>query len=341
MISKVIGSSTYNLPGSLNSFQLDLYVHLINWKWKYISQEVGYHTYKGEKIAYDAILPERYKSSMEILYFSIRKRLKEHIEKYPFRIHTHFNHMASSQAANINLFLPILTNENADEILRTLKTDFKTLAVDHLDRGFQIEFCDEPFNSLGDKTAMSGTDSDIAIAYFNKQDELCLWLIEHKLTEAEFTQCGGTKSKNRDKGKHLCEKSFSDLLVNKNYCYYHDVRKLNYWNITENNKTFFSNHKSFHECPFKGGSNQLWRNQLLGLSIEKDHRQPYEHVYFSVVKHPRNTYLDKSIAEYKTLVGNTKKFTVLESSDIIEAANNTDDRKLRKWISWYKQLYYL
>ena len=72
--------------------------------------------------------------------------------------------MASSQAANVNLFLPILLHENADDILKQLKPDFIRLAKSKLDNGFRIEFWDEPYNNLNDKNKTSGTDSDIAIA---------------------------------------------------------------------------------------------------------------------------------------------------------------------------------
>jgi hypothetical protein len=64
----------------------------------------------------------------------------------------------------------------------------------------------------GDHSARLETDSNIAIAYYNKDNELCLWLIEHKITEKEFTECCGNKSDGRDKLKHQCEKSFLEIL---------------------------------------------------------------------------------------------------------------------------------
>jgi hypothetical protein len=197
----------YRLPNELNSFQEELYIHLINWKWEYITEDVGYSRHKDEHIPYDAILPESVIADIPILYPDIRDELLQHNNKYPFRIHKYFNHMASSQAANINLFLPLLLHPNADQVLGKLKSDFKNLAVDKLYRGFRIEFWDDPYNNLKDKNDVSGTDTDIAIAYYNQQNELCLWLIEHKLSEREFTPCGGYKSKGR-KSLHDCDKSF-------------------------------------------------------------------------------------------------------------------------------------
>jgi hypothetical protein len=234
----------------------------------------------------------------------------------------------------------ILLSLNANAIFSKLKSDFACLAVNELDHGFQIEFWDKN-NGLNDKRGTTGTDTDIAIAYYNNQDELCLWLIEHKLTEKEFTNCGGAKSRRR-KDRHDCSKPYSEILANKNLCFYHDMNKYHYWDITDTNRDFFTNQTSHLHCPFRNGLNQLWRNQLLGLSIEQDYpNQPYMHVTFSVVIHPRNVHLDKSLTQYRQLIADNPRFSVFTSSDVIAAAATIHDPELDKWIAWYKELYAL
>ncbi len=193
---------------------------------------------------------------------------------------------------------------------------------------------------LRDKNPMSGTDADIGIAYYNQQGELCLWLIEHKLTEAEFTPCGGYRSPGRQ-ARHDCDRSFAGLLAEKNACYYHDVRRFAYWDITEANLSFFPNHAAHAHCPFQGGMNQLWRNQLLALGIEQDARQPYRHVSFSVVKHARNTYLDPTLRAYQELIAHNGQFSVFTSTDVLDAAGALGDVEMNRWIEWYKDLYSL
>jgi len=340
MISKIIGGSTYKLPGGLTHFQEDMYVHLINWKWKHISKAPGVNKYKGRTIKYDAILPISYKGKYSIIYPSIVGDLKLHLRRYYFKHHVHFDHMASSQAANINLFLPILLSQRVNDILRLVKTDFCKIATAELYKGFRIEYWDSISGPglLGDHSWRSGTDSDIAIAYYNHDDELCLWLVEHKLTEKEFTECGGYKSKGKTT-THDCSRSFSDILRHKNYCYYHDIRHREYWNITKRNRAFFANNKIFSDCPFKGGMNQLWRNQLLGLGLENS--GAYKHVYFSVVRHPDNPHLSKSLLAYKALVNDNPKFSVLTSLDIINTAKTLRYPDIDKWIQWFKDLYNL
>jgi hypothetical protein len=346
MISHFANGKEYRIPNGLNAFQLELYVHLIDWKWRNITTEPG----KVRDIEYDAILPDSFQgaAASPLIYPGIEGALTMHRKKNDFRIHTHFYHMASSQAANINLFLPLLTYPNAAAIFSRLKPDFAALATEYLDHGYCIEFWGGNFEDrdiassstgpLADKSAMAGTDSDIAIAYRDHQGELCLWLIEHKLTEKEFTECGGFKSKGRQ-ARHDCAKSLSGLLQDKDACYYQSARKFKYWEITECNQTFFVHHDHHTGCPFKGGMNQLWRNQLLGLAIEQGSAQLYRHVSFSVVKHPRNDSLDSTLASYQALIGGNPKFSVFQSDELVRAAEAQGDSKLNEWAEWYRGLY--
>jgi hypothetical protein len=324
----------YRLPGGLNPFQMHMYVHLIDWKWQHITRQPGE---KGGHL-YDAILPESCRDHYPMLYPGIIPAFQAHLVRFPFRIHTFFNHMASSQAANINLFLPILLHPAANAVLGALKLDFAALATSELDHGYRIEFWDAPFGSLNDKNDVSGTDADLAIAYTNQQGEACLWLIEHKLTEAEFTTCGGYRSPGRQP-QHDCGRSYSEILADKSACYYHDRRKFRYWEVTQANRDFFVHHAQYPHCPFQGGMNQLWRNQLLGLSIEQDARQPFQRVYFSVVKHPKNTSLDGTLGAYRALIAGDPRFSVLTSEAVVTAAEQHGDAALRQWAGWYRGLY--
>jgi hypothetical protein len=344
-MKKPINGKDYRLPRNLNSFQEALYVHLINWKWEHITKEPGYSKYRGQHIPYDAILPTPMADEFRVVYLPIREALRQHARTKPFRFHRFFNHMASSQAANVNLFLPILYHPSASAIFSCIKEDFASLAVEQLDHGYCLEFWGGNFGSdaadrgpLGDKSGNHGTDSDIAIAYRNHQGELCLWLIEHKLTEKEFTPCSGPKSKDRDEARHHCSSSFADILRDKHTCFHHDFGQRKYWDITERNQSLFVNHATHTGCPFQGGMNQLWRNQLLALAIEQQ-GNPYKHTHFSVVRHPGNKALDASLTAYKDLIDNNPRFSSLSSVAVIEASERHADKGLHDWIAWYRELY--
>ena len=60
---------------------------------------------------------------------------------------------------------------------------------------------------------------------------------------------------------------------------------------------------------------------------------------FSVVRHPRNTYLEQSLAEYKDLIANSPKFSVFTSKEVLDAAAGLQDPDLDQWIAWYRDLY--
>jgi hypothetical protein len=343
-----INGKDYRLPNGLNKFQLNMYLHLIEWKREHITVEPGYYAYKGREIPYDAILPAEMIHDYPAIYSPVVDELRRHRRENPFRLHSHFNHMASSQAANVNLMLPILQHLLGNKVLGLLKPDFASLATDHLDHGYCLEFWGGNFGRgksdggpLGDKSGSHGTDSDIAIAYRNFEDELCLWLIEHKLTEKEFTPCSGPKSENRDRARHDCASTFAEIVGNKHNCFHHDYGRRKYWDITDSNRSMFINDANHAACPFQGGMNQLWRNQLLAMAIEQDEKQPYKHAWFSVVKHPANTSLDATLVAFADLVGNNPKFSVFTSEDVLRAAEARQDDELNRWATWYRNLYML
>ena len=335
----------YKLPSGLNDFQKEMYIHLIEWKWKYITRTPGIYRKKDRngvvrEYEKDAILPENLRDEYPLIYPTVLKDLLVHKLKFPFKLHEQFHNMASSQAANVNLFLPLLLHFNADAIFRQLKPDFRRLATEELYKGFRIEFWDgnsvnEP-GLLRDHSANAGTDSDIGIAYYNEKEELCLWLIEHKLTEKEFTSCGGYKSK-LNYHKESCSNSFAAIIANKDLCHYHKVNKYEYWNLTEANKQIFTQAKVENHCPFREGMNQLWRNQLLALGLEQ--KRKYKNVFFSVVRHPGNLFLDGVLKEYQMLISNEIRFSWTNSAEIIRASRTLNDASLNAWAKWYCDLY--
>lgn len=333
--------NSYRIPGNLNEFQQELYLHLIDWKRAHITAESGQY---GQS-TYDAILPDSFAAygQMPHIYPPIKSCLEIHRRENLFRIHKFFYHMASSQAANINLFLPILHHRLANQVLALVKPDFASLDWTVLDNGYCFEYWGGNFSlagsgPLGDKSATAGTDADLAIAYRDHEGKRCLWLIEHKLAEREFTPCGGFRSKGRQP-HHDCSKSLAAILADKSSCYYHDAKGFLYWALTEKHQQFFPNHSRRERCPFQGGMNQLWRNQLLGLAIEDDAHLPFSRSTFSVVKHPDNSALDATLDAYKDLIANNPRFSVMTSADFLEAAEKVGDSVLLEWAEWYRELY--
>ena len=345
----------YRLPSQLSDFQLGMYQHLIQWKWKHLGKEAG--EYRGNQ--YDAIIPPSLMQNgmPPHLYPEIADTLQSHRKLNPFRWHLHSNHMASSQVAAINLFLPILTSPHTSEILQGVPgapTDFAQLDRDELDHGFCLEFWGGNFvaeNSsstnpqssatgkglLGDKSERAGTDADIAIAYLDKAGVKRLWLIEHKFLEAEFTTCGGARSKGR-KACHSCKHSMESLIKDPSPCYYHEHCHYKYWEVTKRHQHEFARSEN-QECPFALGLNQLWRNQVLGWAIEDSQELPFKSVHFSVLRHPDNHALDQSLLAYQALIMSTARFSTLTSRELVEASEKGGGKELENWANWYRDLH--
>jgi len=318
----------YRIPSSLSLFQETFYKHLINWKWKHVTTDPGLF----QEREYDALLPD----SLQDQQIPVYKPIIEELRKHDFKPHKQYGkHMASSQAACINLFTPLLRNPDiANEVLSQINPSFKRLATDHLESGFQFEYWDTS-NPLNDHTPAAGTDSDIAIAYYNDNDELCLWLIEHKLTEKEFSTCGGYRSSG-NKNKDWCRSQ--TVLADHDKCYYQHSCDYKYWKLTDESNLFNeSAMKERPECPFLGGENQLWRNQLMAFAIQK--QGEYKNVHFSVVLHHSNLHLDETISRYKELLNAPEELTTFTSRDLIKAAEGFENGELQDWIAWFKDLY--
>jgi hypothetical protein len=331
---------------NLNPFQKTLYAHL-EAKKDALGLTSGTHRGQPNKSFLAETFQDRPDQS-PLIYEGVRAHLATHWRKNPFRVHQFFHHVASSQAANINLFVPILTSPRAADVLNKVRPDFAELATDTLDRGFCLEYWGGNFPEtaggvrglLRDKSHSAGTDADLAIAYRNRDNDLCLWMIEHILTEAEFTQCGGARSPARkDKHREGCDRSFDQIADDPGVCYYHDVRHFAYWEITKAHRNEFSGRAAAGGCPFRGGMNQLWRNYLLAVAIERDEREPFKHAHFSVVKHPQNKALDKTIRDFRALVGESPRFSVFDSGRFVEAAECVGDTALQKWAAWYRDIY--
>ena len=330
-----------------------MYEHLVEYKWNVLKvTEPGLYEHprkKGTFIEYDAMFPATEQDKLHPVYRPVVDMFRNPRDlRYSFKVHEMAVHMASSQVACANLFLPLMVKPViAARVLSTIKTDMDEIATDRLDGGFAIEFWNDfdvlPKPGKGllrDHTPFAGTDSDIAIAYRDKDGVLCLWLIEHKLTEAEFTTCGGYKSK-RNQDQERC-KHGAQVVSDPNMCHYQSACGYTYWDITQANRDLFplDDIGAGDACPFKGGMNQLWRNQLLATAIERSPDWPYKRVYFSVVHHPGNTHLDASMTAFKRLVRESDRFFWFTPDRIIDAAKSEQDAGIRDWVKWYEELYF-
>ena len=95
--------------------------------------------------------------------------------------------------------------------------------------------------------------------------------------------------------------------------------------------------KQRKKCPFIGGENQLWRNQLMGYAIQKN--GIFKNVHFSVVHHHENHDLQNSMNNYMIMLNDSSVFSSFTSKNVIESAKKIDHLDIQKWLEWYSVLY--
>lgn len=337
-MEKIIKGVKYYLPNKLTSEQETIYVHIIDWKRKYITTQRG--LYRGHE--YDAIFPSN--TTIPAMMYKPIIPLLEKMQQsdFAYKPHKFAYHAISSQTACINLFMPLLLSEEVNCILPKIPgcpPDFSKIARDKLFHGFCFEYWGQDIKQgagvLNDHSKRAGTDADVAIAYYNIEGKLCLWLIEHKLSEKEFTVCGAYKSKANRYKKNCTKCNLMSIAKESQKCYYHMIG-YKYWDILKNNLDIFKGSIDFEGCPFKDGLNQLWRNQMLALALQKT--GIYSMVTFSVCHHAKNTMLDKSINKYKALICGNRIFSSFTNYDVLNNAN-IDNPLLQEWLHWYKKIY--
>ncbi len=71
------------------------------------------------------------------------------------------------------------------------------------------------------------------------------------------------------------------------------------------------------------------------LALELENRGEFTEVYFSVVSHPDNCFLEKTMKEYRRLTNNSPKFYAFKSNTLVDKAV----AYLPDWSSWYKKGY--
>lgn len=329
---------------SYQDFQHKVYSYLIKYKKENLNINDKGTSARG--VEHDCLLPKPYCDAQlpVMLYDGIKETVKDiQASKFAYKAHLAASvHVASSQTACINLFVPILESEYADLILigaGIVPKDFDHIDRNQLRKGYCFEYWESTLEGtkglLGDHSPHAGTDSDVAIAYRNKNNKLCLWLIEHKLTEQEFTTCGGYRSKgiSHSEKAYCTSCGIEEILENHDRCYYHKHCGYFYWHIMDAQSSFFCGKYEGNGCPFRGGMNQLWRNQLLALELEN--RGVFEDVYFSVISHPENSFLDKTMNEYRALTNNSPKFYDFKSNALVNVAEDY----LPDWANWYKKVY--
>jgi hypothetical protein len=237
--------------------------------------------------------------------------------------HDYINHVRSSQIFGINLFYPLLIDENNGH--KAIINVFSKIADDKFVRivNFSFEYSPD-IDLLGEwpgnnKPSEYLTATDLAITFENINKDKIIFLIEIKLGEYEFSPCRGISSNgcSRDK-KNNCL-NFKSVIKDYKKCFLHQrngprsARKyFEYFNFED--ELIMEQ----EECPFIN-NNQCMRNHALARALMKENN--CKKSFFGLIYHNENKDIVEEWNKYSELLKKNKELFVIEASKIVDEYN--------------------
>ena len=259
------------------------------------------------------------------------------------RLHKYAPHLLSSQAFAFNLFLPFWEGNR-----RRLSACVSALAATRLtiDR-LQFEWV-PPGRLLGEivgERPVGGepaTAADVLLWCRLDNGQRAAVLIEVKLSEGDFTHCGGRYSRG-NRRQDVC-KSARLFMRDPSACYLRrpvrQRRDRRYWEI------FAQSHGSVlsafpqtdldGSCPFAEGLQQPMRNLAIARGMEQEGIA--DQAWFALCAHDANLDISARWAEWSRLLPEPSHAPVLPASEIVRAG---EAEGLKEWADYMRERYQL
>ncbi len=255
------------------------------------------------------------------------------------RLHRQAAHLRSSQAFALNLFLPF--REGPRALLSEAVSDLvgSRLRIDRV----QFEWVppgrllgeiagDRP---VGDEPA---TASDVVLWGRMQFQRRVAVLLEVKLSEREFTACGGRTSWG-NRRKDVC-RSARLFMHDPNACYLrrpvYQRRDRRYWEIFAG--SFESVHKAFPNadldgpCPFAYDMQQPTRNLAIARGLEQD--GTVRQAWFALCAHDANPNIARQWAEWRRLLPEPSHAPVFSASEVVRIG---EAEGLTSWATYMRR----
>jgi len=247
-----------------------------------------------------------------------------------------FNNMLASQAMGFNIFGPLASEPSGLDIARDALRAF----IPDLQRVASITMEYTPARDVfRDQSGRGGVDCDVLVEFEGARDERGVLVIETKLVEPGFSECGHRTSKKKAAGTACPE----DVVVGSGFagCRYASKNKFAYWERTKESRSL---HLAIVErvgCPFGGPLWQLWVNHTLA-HVEAA-RRGAQRIVFAVCAPEANDALKAraTLDQYRTLAADadTVVFIPLERllQTLVSACSARD--AWRVWAGLVQQRY--
>ncbi len=259
------------------------------------------------------------------------------------RLHKQAPHVRSSQAFAFNLFLPF-RERHLDRLSELVNRQVGArLSIDMV----QFEWVppggllgeirgDRP---VGDEPA---TAADVVLWGQTSSRRRAAVLLEVKLSEGEFTACGGRESRG-NRRKDVC-RSASLFMHEPNACYLRrpvrQRRDRRYWEIFARShgsvRNAFPNADLNGPCPFAFDMQQPMRNLAIAQGLLQD--GTVHQAWFGLCAHDANPQIAALWSEWSHLLPEPSMAPVLPASAIVSAGEAAG---LKSWTAYMRERYQL
>ena len=240
------------------------------------------------------------------------------------QLHSHARAVNSSQIFGFNLFMPFRM-WNADPLASLLSgVTQRALTIESI----SFEYAGD-LNVLSECAGSTAQDeetftaADVGIHVRGEDGRTGLILCEIKLSEGEFTPCGG-KTSPANRRQDIC-RSAELFFRDPQLCYLtrpkRAVRDRRYWQILQ--LEYGSVHSAVPEwdptnpCPFNGNMQQLMRNHALALGMVQGGH--FDFAYFGLVHHDDNRDVSDPFDEYHHLAAGHQMLFRVPASRVVRA----------------------
>lgn len=259
------------------------------------------------------------------------------------RLHKYAPHLLSSQAFAFNLFLPFWEGRRAQLSELASRLLGSQLTIERV----QFEWVppggllgeitgDEP---VGDEPA---TAADVVLWCRQDNGSRAAVLIEVKLSEGDFTHCGGRYSRG-NRRRDVCE-SARLFMRDPSACYLRrpvrQRRDRRYWSI------FAASHGSVQAafphadldgpCPFAQSQQQPMRNLAIARGMEQEGIA--DQAWFALCAHDANPDIAAHWADWSRLLPEPAQAPVLPASEVVRAG---EAEGLTDWAAYMRERYQL
>jgi hypothetical protein len=277
------------------------------------------------------------------IYPELRAAAVAAVEADDVNLHDYASAVTSSQMFALNLFLPFREGRRDTLAARLAPCLGTSFTIDRI--SFEWE---PPGGLLGEidgdrpRPGEPATAVDVVLWGHGPDDAPAAVLLEVKLTEDGFTQCGGRESP-ANKRRDVCA-SAATFFADPTACYLQrprgKTRDRRYWSI------FADAHGSVRAafpgalldgaCPFAGHAQQPMRNLALARALEQD--ATVIRAWFGLCAHDDNPDVTEHWASWRDLLPDPAMAPVLPAFAVLAAGR---DAGHEAWAAWMSDRYRL